>query len=176
MQRTSSGQSSILTVKCYRLMRIQEIVSHRLFSHSRESNCSILFITDLCVAVIHCGRDSAFLFDSHNRNSEVRLDPNGYSVSLRFPELVAVSNFVISCYCRGDVVQSEVQFIAVHLEQSSKSYCFRLVRNLKNRIRNSDFAPFFPIYQQENVKQSKIRKINLHFNYKKVIMLVTSHV
>ena len=51
-----------------------------------------------------------------------------------FPDLVAVSNFVISCYCGGDVVQSEVQFIAVHLEQSSTSSCYRLIRNLKNRI------------------------------------------
>ena len=115
-------------------MKIHEIISHCLFSHSRESNCSILFITGLCVAFIHCGRDTAFLFDSHSRNSEARLDPNGYSVSLKFPDLVAVSNFVISCYCGGDVVQSEVQFIAVHLEQSSTSSCYRLIRNLKNRI------------------------------------------
>ena len=115
-------------------MKIHEIISHCLFSHSRESICSILFITGLCVAFIHCGRDTAFLFDSHSRNSEVRLDPNGYSVSLKFPDLVAVSNFVISCYCGGDVVQSEVQFIAVHLEQSSTSSCYRLIRNLKNRI------------------------------------------
>ena len=113
-------------------MKIHEIISHCLFSHSRESNGSILFITGLCVAFIHCGRDTAFLFDSHSRNSEVRLDPNGYSVSLKFPDLVAVSNFVISCYCGSDVVQSEVQFIAVHLELSSTSFCFRLVRNLKN--------------------------------------------
>ena len=75
---------------------------------------------------------------------------------------------MISCYCRGNVAQFEVQFIAIRLEQFSISFCSRLVRNLKNRICNLDFAPVFPIAQIENFKSSKIRKINLHFNYKKI--------
>ena len=65
---------------------------------------------------------------------------------------------MISCYCQGNVVQFEVQFIAVHLEQFSTPFCSRLVENLKNRIQNLNFAPVFAVDQIENVKLSKITK------------------
>lgn len=77
---------------------------------------------------------------------------------------------MISCYCQGNVVQFEVQFIAVHLEQSSTPFCSRLVENLKNRIQNLNFAPVFAVDQIENVKQPKItkrKKKKLNFSYKK---------
>ena len=76
----------------------------------------ILFFSLIHIAVIENGRP----------------DPNEYSVLLKFPDSAAVGNYVISCYCQGNTVQFEVQFIAVHLEQFSASFCSRLVRNLKN--------------------------------------------
>ena len=66
-------------------------LTHCLSSHSRESTGSILFITVLCVAVIPCGRYTVFLFDSYSRNRQGRSDPNGYSLLLKFPDLVAVA-------------------------------------------------------------------------------------
>ena len=74
---------------------------------------------------------------------------------------------MISCYCRVNVVQFEVQFIAIRLEQFSISFCSRLVKNLKNRICNLYFAPVFPIAQIENFKSTKIRKINFAFQLQK---------
>ena len=112
----------------------------------------------MCITVIPCGRDIVFLFGSHSRNREGRPDPNEYSVLLKFPDSVAVGNYVISCYCQGNTVQFEVQFIAVHLEQFSASFCSRLVRNLKNWIQNLNFAPVFAIDQIENVQLSPTRK------------------
>ena len=83
-------------------------LTHCLSSHSRESTGSILSITGLGIPVLPCGRDSVFLFDSHSRTREGRPDPNGYPVLLKFPELVAVAICVISCYCRGSVVQTAI--------------------------------------------------------------------
>ena len=145
----------------------QNYLTHCLSIHSRESTGSILSITGLCIAVIPCGRDTVFLFDSHSRNREGRPDPNGYFVLLKFSDLVAVANYVIPCYCQGNVGQFEVQFIPVHLEQFSISFSSRLVRNVNNQIQNLNFPPVFAINQIENVKPSKIRKINLNFNCKK---------
>ena len=65
---------------------------------------------------------------------------------------------MISCYCQGNLVQFEGQFIAVHFEQFSISFCSRLVGNLKDRIQNVNFAPIFAIDQIKTVKPSKIRK------------------
>ena len=93
-----------------------------------------MFIAGLCIAFIPCRIDTTFLFDSHNPNREQSPDPNEYSVLLEFPDLVAVPNYVISFYCRGNVVKFELQFIAVHLEQFSTSFYARLVRNVKNLI------------------------------------------
>ena len=133
-------------------------LTHCLSSHSRESTGSILFITRMCIAVVPCGRDTVSLFESYNRKREGRPDPNGYSVLLKFPDLVAVANYMISCYCQGNLVQFEGQFIAVHFEQFSISFCSRLVGNLKDRIQNVNFAPIFAIDQIKTVKPSKIRK------------------
>ena len=94
-------------------------LTHCLSSHSRESTRSILFITGLCISVILRGRETVFIFDSHGHNREGRPDPNGYSVLLKFPNLVAVANYIISCYCQGTAVQFEVQNVAVYLEQFS---------------------------------------------------------
>ena len=68
----------------------------------------------MCIAVIPCGSD-VFFFDSHSRNREGKPNPNGYTVLLKFPDLVAAANYVTSCYCQCNVVQFEAQFIAVHL-------------------------------------------------------------
>ena len=103
-----------------------------LSSHPTVSTGSILFITGLCIAVIPCDRDTAFLFDSHSHNREGRPDLNGYSLLLKFPDLLAF-------------------------------FCSRLVRNLKNRIQNLNFAPVFAIDQTENAKPSKIRKNRFEF-------------
>ena len=68
----------------------------------------------------------------HSRKREGRVDPNGYSALIKCPDLVAITNLLISWllisyYCRGNVVQFEVQFIPVHLEQLSTSFCSRFV-------------------------------------------------
>ena len=54
-------------------------------NYLRESAGSILFIMGLRIAVILCGRDVVFLFDSHSRNREGKSHPNGYPVLLKFP-------------------------------------------------------------------------------------------
>ena len=153
---------------------LRNYLTHCLSSHSRESTRSILFITGLCIAVIPRGRETVFIFDSHGRNWEGRPDLNGYSVLIKFSNLVAVANYVISCYCQGTVVQFEAQNVAVYLEQFSTSTCLRPVRNCKNRIQNLNFGLVYGIDQIENAKPTKIRKTHLNFNYEKVIMLVTT--
>ena len=81
-------------------------LTHCLSSHSRERTGSILFITGFGIDVMPCGRDTVFLFGSHSRNREARTDPNGYSVSLKFPDLAIIANYVISCYYRDNLVSS----------------------------------------------------------------------
>ena len=46
------------------------------------------------------------------------------TVLLKFPNLVAAANYAISCYSRGNVVQFEVQYIAIHSEQFPTSHLF----------------------------------------------------
>ena len=119
-------------------------LTHCLFIHPRESDGSILFRAGLCIAVIPCGRDTVFLFDSHSHNREGRPDHNRYSVLLKFPDVVTVANYVISCCWRGNIVQFEVSFIAVHLEQFSTSFRSRFVSNLKKQISKLKLCTNFP--------------------------------